>query len=72
MILLASQWVNQIPMATLVGVMVMIAINTVNWASISDIRRIPKSDSAVMLLTVGAPPARKVVTPDDSLADCLR
>ena len=52
MILLASQWVNQIPMATLVGVMVMIAINTANWASISDIRRIPKSDTAVMLLTV--------------------
>ena len=53
MILLASQWVNQIPMATLVGVMVMIAINTANWASISEIRRIPKSDTAVMLLTVG-------------------
>jgi len=53
MILLASGWVNQIPMATLVGVMVMIAINTVNWASISEIRRIPKSDTAVMLLTVG-------------------
>ena len=52
MILLASTWVNQIPMATLVGVMVMIAINTANWDSILAIRRIPKSDSAVMLLTV--------------------
>ncbi len=52
MILLASSWVNQIPMATLVGVMVMIAINTANWDSIRAIRRIPKSDSAVMLLTV--------------------
>ena len=52
MILLASNWVNQIPMATLVGVMVMIAINTANWDSIRAIRRIPKSDSAVMLLTV--------------------
>ena len=49
MILLASNWVNQIPMATLVG---MIAINTANWDSIRAIRRIPKSDSAVMLLTV--------------------
>jgi sulfate permease, SulP family len=39
-------------MATLVGVMVMIAINTANWDSIRAIRRIPKSDSAVMLLTV--------------------
>jgi SulP family sulfate permease len=52
MILLASQWVNQIPMATLVGVMIMIAINTANWSSIRGIRRIPKSDTAVMLLTV--------------------
>ncbi|MCT0213617.1 SulP family inorganic anion transporter [Synechococcus sp. CS-1326] len=53
MILLAGRWVNQIPMAALVGVMVMIAINTANWASISAIRRIPKSDTSVMLLTVG-------------------
>lgn len=52
MILLASRWVNQIPMATLVGVMVMIAINTANWSSIAAIRRIPRSDTAVMLLTV--------------------
>lgn len=50
--LLASRWVNQIPMATLVGVMVMIALNTANWTSIRAIRRIPKSDTAVMLLTV--------------------
>ncbi len=52
MILLASRWLNQIPMATLVGVMVMIALNTANWTSIRAIRRIPKSDTAVMLLTV--------------------
>ena len=52
MILLASSWVNQIPMATLVGVMLMIAINTANWESLRAIRRIPKSDTAVMLLTV--------------------
>ena len=52
MILLASQWVNQIPMATLVGVMVMIAVTTANWDSIRSIRRIPKSDTSVMLLTV--------------------
>lgn len=52
MILLARDWVNQIPMATLVGVMIMIAINTANFSSISGITRIPKSDTAVMLLTV--------------------
>ena len=52
MILLAKEWVNQIPMATLVGVMIMIAINTANWNSIKNIRLIPRSDSSVMLLTV--------------------
>ena len=52
MILAAKDWVNQIPMATLVGVMIMIAINTANWISIRDIRRIPRSDSSVMILTV--------------------
>ena len=52
MILLAKDWVNQIPMATLVGVMIMIAINTANFPSISGVRQIPKSDTAVMLLTV--------------------
>jgi SulP family sulfate permease len=52
MILAAKDWVNEIPMATLVGVMIMIAINTANWISIKDIRRIPRSDSSVMILTV--------------------
>ncbi len=53
MILLARGWVNQIPMATLVGVMIMIAINTANFGSITGIGKIPRSDTAVMLLTVG-------------------
>ncbi len=52
MILLAKEWVNQIPMATLVGVMIMIAVNTANWTSIRNIRLIPRSDSSVMILTV--------------------
>jgi SulP family sulfate permease len=52
MVLLARDWVNQIPMATLVGVMILIAINTANVRSITQVRQIPKSDTAVMLLTV--------------------
>jgi SulP family sulfate permease len=52
MILLARDWVTRIPMATLVGVMIMIAINTANFPSITRIREIPRSDTAVMLLTV--------------------
>ncbi len=52
MILLAGDWVNRIPMATLVGVMIMIAINTANFRSFTDSRVAPKSDTSVMLLTV--------------------
>ena len=52
MILLARDWVNRIPMATLAGVMLMIAINTANLRSLRDIRLIPRSDTAVMLTTV--------------------
>jgi len=52
MILLGRDWVNRIPMATLVGVMIMIAINTANFRSLRDLRVAPKSDSSVMLLTV--------------------
>ena len=52
MILAAKDWVNQIPMATLVGVMIMIAINTASWRSISNIKKLPRSDSSVMLTTV--------------------
>ncbi|MEB3266876.1 MAG: SulP family inorganic anion transporter [Cyanobacteriota bacterium] len=52
MILLARDWVDRIPMATLVGVMIMIAINTANLPSLTGIGRIPRSDTAVMLLTV--------------------
>jgi len=52
MILLAKDWVQQIPMATLVGVMIMVAASTANWASIREIRRAPKSDTSVMVLTL--------------------
>ena len=52
MILLAQNWVKQIPIATLVGVMVMVAISTLNLPSIRDIPRAPKSDTSVMLMTL--------------------
>ena len=52
MILLAKDWVQQIPMATLVGVMLMVAASTANWSSLRDIRRAPKSDTSVMVLTL--------------------
>ena len=52
MILLAKDWVQQIPMATLVGVMLMVAASTANWSSLREIRRAPKSDTSVMVLTL--------------------
>ena len=52
MILLARPWVQQIPMATLVGVMLMVAASTANWDSLRQLRRAPKSDTSVMLLTL--------------------
>ncbi|WP_301663490.1 SulP family inorganic anion transporter [Methanoculleus frigidifontis] len=44
--------VAQIPMAALVGVMIVVAIGTFEWQSIRDIRKIPAGDAAVMLLTI--------------------
>lgn len=44
--------VAQIPMAALVGVMIVVAIGTFEWHSIRDLPRIPAGDAAVMLLTI--------------------
>ena len=51
-ILLLRSWVAQIPMAALVAVMIMVSISTFNWASLRNIRAVPKSETAVMLATV--------------------
>ena len=51
-ILLLGDWVAQIPMAVLVAVMVMVSISTFSWGSLWNIRRVPKSETAVMLTTV--------------------
>ncbi len=47
-----GRWVSQIPMASLVAVMIMVSIGTFNWSSIKNIRRIPRSETAVMVTTV--------------------
>ncbi|WP_082235700.1 SulP family inorganic anion transporter [Halobacillus massiliensis] len=44
--------VVQIPMAALAGVMIMVSIGTFDWSSIRNIHRVPKSDAAVMIVTV--------------------
>lgn len=44
--------VKQIPMAALVGVMIMVAIGTFDWKSLVSLKRVPLSDSIVMIVTV--------------------
>jgi SulP family sulfate permease len=44
--------VAQIPMAALVGVMIMVAVGTFDWQSLRDLRKIPRSDAMIMLSTV--------------------
>lgn len=51
-ILALSGWVQQMPMAALVAVMIMVSIGTFRWASFRDMARIPRSETAVMLTTM--------------------
>ncbi|KGG15119.1 MULTISPECIES: SulP family inorganic anion transporter [unclassified Prochlorococcus] len=51
MILLCKPWLEQIPMAALVAVMITIAVSTADTKGLKNISKIPRSDSAVMLMT---------------------
>lgn len=51
LILVLGDIVVQIPMAALVGVMVMVSIGTFDWASIKGLKRVPVTDSIVMVTT---------------------
>ncbi|MFP4008847.1 MAG: SulP family inorganic anion transporter [Spirulinaceae cyanobacterium] len=51
-ILVLQDWVKQMPMAALVAVMIMVAIGTFRWSSFKNIRRIPRSETLVMLTTM--------------------
>ncbi|MCI3918850.1 SulP family inorganic anion transporter [Paenibacillus sp. TRM 82003] len=52
LILAAGDYVRQIPMAALVGVMIMVSVSTFDWKSIAELRKVPVSDSLVMVVTV--------------------
>jgi len=52
LILVLGPWVEQIPMAGLVAVMIMVSIGTFNWGSIRSLRSHPLSSTIVMLSTV--------------------
>lgn len=49
-VLFLAPWIEQIPMAALVGVMFMVVIGTFEWASLKMFQRMPRSDVFVMLL----------------------
>jgi SulP family sulfate permease len=52
LIIVLGDIVKQIPMAALVGVMIMVSIGTFDWQSLRDIRRVPLADTVVMVTTV--------------------
>jgi len=52
-VLFLARWIEQIPMAALVGVMFMVVIGTFEWASLKMFRRMPRSDVFVMVLVAG-------------------
>lgn len=52
LIIVLGDLVAQIPMAALVGVMIMVAFGTFEWQSVRDIAKIPKSDAFVMIITI--------------------
>jgi SulP family sulfate permease len=54
LILTLGTWVAQIPMAALVAVMIMVAIGTFNWKSVSakSLRAMPRPETIVMAATV--------------------
>lgn len=52
MVVFLSSWVQRIPMAALVAVMIMVSIGTFSWESLRNLGTHPKSSSLVMLATV--------------------
>src|SRR5690606_25979669 len=52
LIMVLGDVVMQIPIAALVGVMIMVSVGTFDWSSLRSIRRMPFSDTLVMVVTV--------------------
>ncbi|TFD99404.1 SulP family inorganic anion transporter [Jeotgalibacillus salarius] len=52
LIIVLGNIVVQIPMAALAGVMIMVSIGTFDWSSLKTLHIVPKSDVAVMVVTV--------------------
>jgi MFS superfamily sulfate permease-like transporter len=52
LILLLNDFLVQIPMAALVGVMIMVSIGTFDWVSLKSLHKVPVTDTIVMIGTV--------------------
>lgn len=52
LIVLFNDFLVQIPMAALVGVMFMVSIGTFDWSSLKNMNKVPITDTIVMLVTV--------------------
>lgn len=52
LIIVLGNFVVQIPMPVLVGIMIMVSISTFDWSSFSYLKKAPRSDATVMLATV--------------------
>lgn len=52
-IMFAAEYIEQLPMAALTGVMIMVAIGTFEWASLKTFGKMPKVDVLVMVLVAG-------------------
>ncbi|MDN7243342.1 SulP family inorganic anion transporter [Planococcus sp. N028] len=52
LIIVLGNWVVQIPMPVLAGIMVMVCIGTFDWSSFKYLATAPKADALVMLVTV--------------------
>jgi SulP family sulfate permease len=63
LIIVLGNVVVQIPMAALAGVMIMVSIGTFDWGSLINLHKLPRTDAAVMVVTVGT----VVVTHDLSM-----
>jgi len=46
-----SNYIEKIPLAALIGIMFMVSIATFEWASLSKLKRMPKEDAFVLIVT---------------------
>lgn len=54
LMLVAADWLREIPMGVLVAVMFMVGIGTFDWAALKQVRVLPRSETIVMIATVVA------------------